>query len=245
MSTFHPARVVGAAGLSAALLLSTAAAASAHVRVIPESTAAGGYAVLNFRVPNEQEQAGTTKVTITLPQDQPFTSVSARPLPGWAITTTSAKLPKPITHDGATLTEAVRTVTWTADKSSAIAPHQFQVFSLSVGTLPDEGKTVLLPADQTYSNGQVVRWNQPSSGGSEPEHPAPEFVVTAAESEHAGSTGAKNAAGHDAQAASPAAARDSSDGTARWLGGAGLALGLIALVVAGGVLGRSRRTKGI
>ena len=83
------------------------------------------------------------------------------------------------------------------------------------------------------------------SGGSEPEHPAPEFVVTAAESEHAGSTGAKNAAGHDAQAASPAAARDSSDGTARWLGGAGLALGLIALVVAGGVLGRSRRTKGI
>ena len=34
--------------------------------------------------------------------------------------------------------------------------------------------TVLLPATQTYSDGEVVRWDEPTpSSGEEPEHPAP------------------------------------------------------------------------
>jgi len=48
-----------AAAVAAALTLVVlpATAASAHVRVVPEQTAAGGFTVLTFRVPNESADA--------------------------------------------------------------------------------------------------------------------------------------------------------------------------------------------
>ena len=66
----------------------------------------------------------------------------------------------------------VRSVTWTAAPGTGIAADQFALFRISV-QLPDT-PTVSLPATQTYSDGTIVKWDQPPPpGGGEPEHPAP------------------------------------------------------------------------
>jgi uncharacterized protein YcnI len=228
-------RVGATAGLGALLLL-PATAAGAHVRVSADSTAPGSFSALTFRVPNESATAGTVKVRVRLPQDTPFLYVSSKPVPGWRVTSAEAALPKPVESEGTTLTKAVRTVTWTAEKGTRIAPGEYQEFSLSVGPLPSAG-TVLLPATQTYSDGTVVDWDQPTpAGGDEPEHPAPELVVAAPAAGQAAPAPAAPTAGPGAGAAPRA------DGVARALGGAGLVLGLAALVVA--ALGTRRRRSG-
>lgn len=227
MSVFsaHPGRrAIAGTTLAGFVFIAGSAAASAHVRVTPSTTETGKYSQLTFRVPNERDNASTTKVTVTLPQTDPFLSVSVKPVPGWTVSTATAKLPKPVKDEGTTITEATRTVTWTADAASAIKPEQFQEFSMNVGALPKAGQRVLLPADQTYSNGEVVRWSEApaAAGAKEPERPAPEFEVTAAEPEEAA----------DSDNAS------STDSAARWLGGSGLAVGLAGVGV--GALGWRR-----
>ena len=201
------------------------APASAHVRVKPDATASGGYAGLTFRVPNESDTASTIKVVLTLPQDRPLANVSIRPVPGWTSTVVEADLPTPVTSKDATLTRAPRTVTWTASSpTAAIAPGQYQEFAISAGPLPTPGQ-LLLPVAQTYSDGKVVNWDQPQeSGKEEPEHPAPQFVVTA--SADTGTAAATAAAG--AEGASDA---EGSDVVARVLAGAALFVGLVALGV--------------
>ncbi len=128
-------------------------------------------------MPNESATAGTVKLSVALPKDTPFLYVSTKPVPGWTATATKSKLAKPVESYGTTLTEAVSEVTWTADKGVQIGPGEYQEFSLSVGPLPEPG-TVLLPTTQTYSDGTVASWDQPTpASGEEPEHPAPAIEV--------------------------------------------------------------------
>jgi uncharacterized protein YcnI len=209
---------------AAALTIGGAAIAEAHVHVTPDTTAAGGYSVLTFRVPTESDTAGTVGLEVDLPTDTPFTFVAVEPIPGWKAVVTQGDLPKPVEVDGTTITKAATKVTWTAEGSTQVAPGQFQQFLLQAGPLPKEGTTVTLPAKQTYSDGKVVNWNEPTvAGQAEPEDPAPAFEVTAA------------AAGDDDTAAPVATAvfnSSNSDSTARWLGGGGLAVGVIGLLLA-------------
>ena len=210
--------------MAAALLWLGQAPADAHVRVQTDSTVTGSFSALTFRVPNESATAGTVKLAVTLPTDTPFLYVSTKPVPGWQASTTEATLPAPVVVDGTTVTKATRTVTWTADPGVQIGPGQYQEFSISAGPLPKPG-TILLPAVQTYSDGTVTTWDQPSpAGGAEPEHPAPAIVVTAAAAPTPGAAAV-------AVAGAPAAGGD--DPVARGLGGVGLLAGLAALVVAG------------
>lgn len=196
----------------------TAPAAAAHVRLHADSTVTGSYSQLTFRVPDESDSAGTVTVQVTLPQDTPFLDVSTKPLPGWTATVAEQPLPTPVTVAGTTITKAPRTVTWQAEPGTRLEPGQYQDFAISVGPLPAAG-TVLLPATQTYSDGTVVAWDQPTPpSGAEPEHPAPELVVTAA-----AATGASSAA---------PAPPDTSDPVARLLGGAALVVAVLAAVVA-------------
>ncbi|HEY5978626.1 MAG TPA: YcnI family protein [Microlunatus sp.] len=220
------------AGLATAgLALLPAATASAHVRVTPDNPTSGGFSALTFRVPNESETAGTVKLTVRLPQDTPFLYVSTKPVPGWTADATTSKLAEPVESYGTTLTEAVSEVTWTAEKGTSIGPGQYQEFSLSVGPLPDPG-TIVLPTTQTYSDGTVVAWDQPTpESGEEPEHPAPELVVVAA------AAGADHHGGASTDPVEPAtddaaAAAGSTDPQARLLAGVGLVAGLGALVIA-------------
>lgn len=222
----------GAAALAAATLtLAPAALAQAHVQVIPDQTAAGTEITkLTFRVPTESETAGTSKITINLPTDTPLAEVLAEPIDGWTVSVEEAKLPKPVVLDGTTLTEAPSTVTWTATKGHEVGPGQFQEFALSAGPIPDDAKTLAFPTIQTYSDGSVVKWNEPQAAGAdEPEHPLPSFAVTAAESKDGAATPASTPAAN-VEASQPASA-DSSDATARGLATGGLVAGLLGLAL--------------
>jgi uncharacterized protein YcnI len=240
-------RAVIALGAATALALAAPLAASAHVRVSPNTADPGGYAVLTFRVPTESATAGTVKLEVDLPTGTPFGSVSYQPVPGWSATVVTETLPKPVKTATATITEAPTKVVWTADAGNQIAPGQFQQFTISAGPVPDTG-SVMLPARQTYSDGTVVNWDEKTpSSGAEPEHPAPTLYITdpppaggasgsaatltATPGAKAGTTGASGTA----SASADSAATDTGIG----LGIAGLALGAIALVVA--VFAVSRR----
>lgn len=224
-STGHSFIRRGAASVAVAgvLLAVPAAAAYAHVTINPNTASAGDYATLTVKVPTEKANASTTKLEIDLPTDHPFTSVSYQPVPGWSAVVTTAKLAKPVTTDDGTITEAPTKIVWTASKGAAIKPQQFQQFPISVGAVPNV-KSLSFVAVQTYSDGSVVKWDQPTKAGQpEPEHPAPVLTVGAASNT---ATDAPTVA-----AAAPKSQTNDSD-KGVWFGVAGMAVGVGALLVA-------------
>ncbi|MGJ6966283.1 YcnI family copper-binding membrane protein [Streptosporangium sp. G11] len=245
MSLSHACRRLAAltAGVTA-LTLGLALPALAHVTINPGSAQQGGFTKVAFRVPNERDDASTTKLEVTFPTDHPLAFVSVKPVPGWDVKVVEGKLPKPITTEYGELTEAVTKITWSGGK---IDPGQFQEFEVSMGALPTDTDQLVFPATQTYSGGEVVKWaDEPKADGSEPERPAPTLKLTPASAEgdgHGASASATPSAAVPASSApsvAPVAASssESSDGTARLLGGAGLVLGLVGLVI--GALGPRR-----
>ncbi|MFF3612354.1 YcnI family protein [Streptomyces sp. NPDC002580] len=241
-------RIAAACTVGASAVLAASVPAFAHVSVQPEGAAAkGGYAVVNFKVPNERDDASTTKVEVTFPADHPLASVMPQKLDGWNVKVTKSKLDKPLTLHGQKIDEAVTKVTWTAD-GKGIATGFFQKFPLSIGALPEDTDELVFKAVQTYSNDEVVRWIEPQKeGAEEPENPAPVLALSAAaEGGHHGA-GATEDADHDektekaaAQTTEAASATDGSDTTARVLGVVGIVVGLAG--VAYGVLAGRRRT---
>lgn len=227
-----PRRIIASlAGAGCAIVIG-ATAASAHIHVIPDTTASGADAQLTFRVPSEEPSARTTRVVLSLPQDRPLPSVAVKPVPGWTVSVTEGLLPKPVTVDGTTLTKAPRTITWTASAAAALGPDQYQDFSLAVAPLPSPGELVF-PVTQTYSDGTVVRWDQPSPAGRpEPEHPAPEFVVTATAPDPA------TPAETQTHRTPTPDTSGTADPVARWLAAAALVVAVLGL--AGAALGRRR-----
>ncbi|MER5463421.1 YcnI family protein [Streptomyces sp. NPDC002668] len=240
-------RIALATGVAASSVLLLSGTAFAHVSVQPQGEAAkGGYATVNFKVPNERDNASTVKLEVNLPTEHPLSSVMPQPVPGWKVEVTKSKLAKPLQVHGKQITEAVSKVTWTAD-GSKIAPGQFQQFPLSLGKLPEDADQLVFKALQTYDNKEVVRWiEETKEGAAEPESPAPVLKLSAATGdEHGG--GAKDAsakdgknAGHDEDAKSEEASDSSSDTTARILGIVGILVGVAG--VAFGVLAGRRRT---
>jgi uncharacterized protein YcnI len=232
------AKVLGkvlAVGSAAALtVLAGAVPASAHVTANAQKAEQGSFTKVSFRVPNEEAKAVTTKVEIDLPLDHPLASVSVRPMPGWAVSTVKTKLPKPIKSGDLTITEAVSKITWSKGQ---IKPGEFQEFDVSMGPLPSDTDTLMFKAIQTYADGPVVRWDQPTSpGGEEPEHPAPALHLT----KPSGSGEPAATARPAAQQAAAGSASDSADSSARLLAGLGLAAGVIGIVVAALALTRRR-----
>jgi uncharacterized protein YcnI len=190
--------------------------ASAHVQASSDDATRGGYATVSFQVPNESTTgAATTALTLDLPN---VSAVRTETKPGWAVKTN---------RDG----DKVRSVTWTAAPNGGIPADQFDVFRIAA-KLPD-ADSVSFPATQTYADGAVVKWDQPSApGGAEPEHPAPALVLAA------GST--PTSAHHPAPTASvaPTAAPSAQqagkvvDNTSRILAGAALLVGALGVGLA-------------
>ena len=166
----------GVVGAGVLLCLATGAPASAHVTV-PEPGTKGGYSIVSLSVPNERSDAATTTVEVQLPKDQTIASVSAEPKPGWTISTTMRKLDEPVSDDDGTVSEVVDTVKWSG---GTVDPGQFDQFTLSMGPLPEDVDSLALPTIQTYSDGDEVRWVDPTPpSGEEPEHPAPTLQLVA------------------------------------------------------------------
>lgn len=138
----------------AALVLSSAVPAAAHVTVQPGEAEQGSYTKLAFRTPNESDTAATIKLEVELPAE--IESARTKPVPGW------------------TATVEGRTIRW---EGGRIEPGQFQEFEISVGPLP-EVKQVVFEATQTYEDGLVVRWADLVVEGEEkPEHPVPTLTL--------------------------------------------------------------------
>lgn len=252
-------RLSAAGGIAATALLLLAGPASAHVSVQPVGEAAkGGYATINFKVPNERDNASTTKLEVNFPADHPLASVMPQPVPGWDVKVTKDKLTKPLKVHGNTITEAVTKVTWTATGGKTgpgIGPGQFQQFPLSVGQLPEDADQLVFKTLQTYDNKEVVRWiDETEEGAEEPESPAPVLKLSAATGDGHGAASDKptaetaathndDAADGDGTAASTTASSSSdSDTTARVLSVIAIVIG--AAGVAFGVLAGRRRTTG-
>ncbi|WP_067491543.1 YcnI family copper-binding membrane protein [Actinomadura hibisca] len=239
MSSRMSSRLAAVSALAATSLLGLATAASAHVTAQPGTAEQGGYSKVAFRVPNERDDAGTTKLQVDLPMDHPVASVSVRPLPGWSVKVEKAKLAKPIKAHGGELTEAVSRITWSGGK---IEPGQFQEFEVSMGALPTDTDRMMFKAVQTYAGGEVVKWDQdPGTGqGEEPEHPAPVLKLVpkgAATTQNARLTAS-------AKPAAASSTDEADDGTARLLGGAGIAVGVVGIIIGGLGIARARNAGG-
>lgn len=234
----HLGRISAAAGAGLLLALAAPLAASAHVSIDPASAEPGSYTIVTVKVPNESATAGTSKVEIDLPTDTPFTSVRYIPVAGWTAQLVTTTLPEPVEISGTEITEAVTSVVWTADVGSEIADGQLRQFELSLGPVPDTG-SVVLPAIQTYTDGEVVEWAGTEDGA---EYPAPVLYINDAPAgDHDGGASHDEAADESADTASvstttPAA---SDDVLARILGVGGLVVGAVGIVLA--VTTRRRR----
>ena len=216
------AATVAAAGLA------LPAAAQAHVTVNPSTAPAGSFGELLVRVPNEQDNARTTKVDLQLPPG--FVEASYEAQPGWTVKVTKRKLATPVQTDDGPVNEEVARITWTATgQQGAIAPGQFKDFPLSV-RIPDEANTALtFKALQTYSNGQIVRW----IGAPDSDTPAPQVKVTPA------AATARHAAG------TPAAKTSDTNSASKGLGIAALVAGILGLLLGGAALLTARRRPGV
>ena len=205
--------------------LALAPTAAAHVTLQPSEAPAGGFTRLDVRVPNERDNAGTTKVEVQMPPG--FLSVSYEPEPGWDGEVTMRQLDEPVEEFGERVTEEVDRITFTAQgEANAIQPGEFRDFGLSL-RVPEgrPGSMLTFRSLQTYSNGEVVRWIGPPDS----EEPAPQVELTPGEEEEAAAPAAE-------EPAAPAATEEDDDGNglaiaALIVGGLGLATGLAALVL--------------
>ncbi|MDT7655515.1 MAG: hypothetical protein QOC67_4541 [Pseudonocardiales bacterium] len=234
-----PARTALALGAALLLTVLGSGMAAAHVTAQPGWATQGGYAMVALRVPSESDTAGTVKVEVTLPAEHPIAEVLTTPMPGWTERITRIPVNPPLRTDDGTVNQVVHTISWTAQSGKRLEPAQFADFDVSMGPLPEGADQLVLPVVQTYDDGTVVRWDQPrAADGAEPEHPAPTLALRPATGAgHGGETAATMAVGGSAEAAG------TGDTAARWLGGAGLLFGVIALIVAAGVAGRARRVR--
>ncbi len=207
-------------------LVAVAGTALAHVTVNPKTAVSGGFATLTFQVPNEKDDATTTKVEVQFPVDPPIAQASIKPVPGWTAKVANAKLTTPITtDDGDTLTESVKSITWSANDGVGVKAGEFQQFLISVG-LP-EATSLTFPAIQTYSDGSTVNWvDAETPNGPEPDHPAPVLTLTPANATETSAT--------------PATTEDDSD-SGKTIAIIGLVVAGIALVLGGAALVTRRK----
>lgn len=228
-------QATAATGITAALLLSAAGGAAAHVGVTPDKTSANSYALLSFAIPHGCEDSSTTKVAITLPAELHDAQPTVNP--NWTVEKVTEQLaePKKLT-DGSSITKRTSRIVYTA--KAPLAHELRDVLVLSV-KLPDTpGSTLYFPTLQSCETGQTD-WSEIAQEGQDPhslEAPAPSVTITdaAPDKEH-GDASTISAASSTQQDAA-------SDGTeARsW---AGLAAGVGGLLLGGAAFLRSARRK--
>lgn len=142
-----------APALAAALLLSTAAGASAHARISPPVSVANELQLYSLGVPTEQANATTTKIVLHVPAG--FSIDSFVPSPGWH---------RVLQQTGSGEGAVIQQVTWTGGHVPSGEDSLFQFLAQA----PTPG-TYRFTVQQTYSNGQIVNW----AGSESSADPAP------------------------------------------------------------------------
>lgn len=98
-------RLIAVAALAAGTL-AIPAAAQAHVTLQPKAQTAGAYTVVNVRVPNERDDASTTKLRVEFPDG--IYSVSYAAQAGWRITVKKSPIATPVQTQDGPITERVQ-----------------------------------------------------------------------------------------------------------------------------------------
>jgi uncharacterized protein len=233
--------------LLAAGALVAPASAQAHISLHPTTIPAGAFATLDVRVPGEQEGAYVQKVDVLFPAG--FTGVDYENVPGWTAKVIETKLATPIKEDRETIDTEVSQIIWSwAGPLGKVNNGQFINLPLSLA-IPESaaGKALEFRTIQTYSNGQIVHWIDPSLVA---EHPSPRINVTAKggviqdiASDEAGPTAGATSASRSAAAAQSPAMGKSGSGASKGLGIAALILGALGLLAGLGALATVRRGK--
>jgi uncharacterized protein YcnI len=113
--------------ISVIVALVAAPVAAAHVTLNPREWEAEGFAKFDVRVPNERDNADTTRVTVQFPES--VISASFQDVPGWRRTVRMVQLDEPIEEEGEPpITERIDTVTWTGGR---VEPGEFVEFPVS------------------------------------------------------------------------------------------------------------------
>ncbi|WP_312471161.1 DUF1775 domain-containing protein [Neobacillus sp.] len=184
--------------------------ASAHVTVIPKTSATGAWETYTLKVPVEKDIA-TTKVTVKAPAGVEV--MSYQPVPGWTYTAEKDASGK------------VKTFTFEAT-GDGILPGQFQQF-VFVAKNPDKATKAAWDAFQYYKDGSIVEWT--GDEGSDSPHAITD-IVTGTSTDHHGTQTAE----HDEKTKTTVTEKedDTSDSLPLVLSGAAALLSLVALVLA-------------
>jgi len=200
--------------------------AFAHVTAQPDDAAQGSYAKISFRVPTESATAGTVKLAVTLRRTirSPRCAPARSRLDGagrQSAAQPARRVPRHA-HDRGAAHHHLDRAAGHPDR-----PYRVRRLRRVDGPAARRRRPLVFPAVQTYDDGKVISWDQPSvPGGPEPEHPAPTVRLVAA------------GGGHQSTAIGV-------DNTARWLGGIGLALGALGIGLGIGAVARVRQSDGV
>jgi uncharacterized protein YcnI len=194
--------------------------AFAHVEIERDGeVSANGVVAATLHVPNEETAAGTTKIELVFPAAPKLKTAEPEAVNGWTATVQKNAAGE------------VTAITWTG---GPLTGEDEVALPVSIGDVPEGIDAVDFKALQTYDDGTVVRWIEPTpAGGEEPEHPAPVLTVRGEAGGHD-----DEAADHD-DAASSDSHESSDDSTGVTIA---IIVGIVVvLAVLGLVLSRTRR----
>ncbi len=154
--------VVGAIVTGVVALVAGPAFAHVEIERTGDVTNAG---TLNasLHVPNEEDGAGTVKVTLVFPATPVLKTAEPQLVDGWTF-----NVEKDPVGD-------VTQIVWTG---GPLTGSKVVTFPMTLGAIPAGTSTIGFKALQTYDNNDVVRWIEATpANGDEPEHPAPVLYV--------------------------------------------------------------------
>jgi uncharacterized protein YcnI len=246
MSIRTAARLGALPAATAAIALSLAAPAAAHVTATPSTAAAGAYTVVTFSVGHGCEGSPTTRIEIQVPES--VLAVTPTRNPYYEVEKTMVDLDEPVADaHGNEVTERVGSIVYTAD--TPLPEGQRDTFELSF-QLPDAGGEMLtFPTVQTCQDRETGWVEVPAEGqdADELDSPAPGFeILPAGDDAHGAGGGAEEAEesaeqasadGDDAGGPAEAAAPEAGSSALGW---AGLVAGLLGLAAGAAALARTR-----
>jgi periplasmic copper chaperone A len=165
------------AALTGAFGMLAVGPAAAHVTANPSATTAGGYAVVDMRVPHGCDGEATEVLEVQIPDG--VVSVKPEQVAGWDVTTEIGPYDEPVELHGQEVTEGVRVVTWTA-QGDPLPDDQFRNFGISLQWPDAADETLVFPAVQTCVDGAEEAWIETSDDADASlDYPAPTITLMA------------------------------------------------------------------